>query len=436
MNRSALVFAIAAALAAPVASAWTLDYRLDLRVEHSSNVARRVIAVDDLVTSPRLALALSEEGDRLSLQAAGELEKRFYDRSGFADETLARVGLRGNWKILDQRLGFAFEDALSDQPVNSFLPTAPDNRQRVHVWAAGPTLTLRPSPRSRLAVELRAGASDAELNRDFDASRSSLAARGLFEIDPLSSVSAHVEVGQVDFDSATGITPDYERMNLFARYDRELAGGQWSVDAGWSEVDFDARADRPARRVDEPLLRLRFAAELNPRLRLEARLQRQISDAAQDVLDSAPTPAQFEQPIAAADLRTTVVSSEVFTEQGASLGLTQTAQSWSLSGFGYLREQRYEGDGSLDQDLEGVSLALGRQVRARHRLGLFAGSEWREFRVDGRDDHDLRYGLTWTWQRTRRLAIGLELSRGKRDSSDPAQRFEDDRAMLTLSLRR
>src|SRR5690606_13571300 len=156
--------------------------RLELRAEHSSNVARRPDPIDDLVTSPRLALALSEQGDRLSLQAAGVLEKRFYDRSGFADETLARVGLRGNWKILDQRLGFAFEDALSDQPINSFLASAPDNRQRVHVWAAGPTLTLRPSSRTRLAVELRAGASDAEVSSEFDASRSSLAARGLYEI--------------------------------------------------------------------------------------------------------------------------------------------------------------------------------------------------------------------------------------------------------------
>lgn len=436
MRAHPLAVALLAGLASSPVAAWELDYRLDLRVEHSSNVARRALPIDDLVTSPRLALALREEGDRLSLAAAGALEKRFYDRSGFADETLASVGLRGNWKILDQRLGFAFEDALSDQPVDSFSAASPDNRQRVHVWMAGPTLTLRPSAATRLAVEARTGSTDAERNREFNSTRSSLAVRGLLEIDARSTLSAHAERGEVDFDSALGSTPDYRRSSLYARYDRDLNGGSWALDAGWSEIDFDARPDRPARRLDEPLLRLRLSVELDPQTRLELRAQRQISDAAQDVLDSAPTPEQFEQPIAAADLRTTVISSEVFTDRGVSLGLTRGAGSWSLAGFGYLRAQRYAGNTLLDQDLEGLALVAGRQVRPRHRVGAFAASEWREFRIDGRDDRDLRYGLTWTWQRTRRLAFGLEISRSERDSSVDAQRFEDDRALLTVSLRR
>lgn len=426
---------ILAAASLPAAG-WELDYRLDLRLEHASNVARRAEAIDDLIVSPRLSVALREEGDRLSLAAAGDIERRFYQRSGFADENLARIGLRGNWKILDERLGFAFEDAISEQPIDSFAADAPDNRQRVHVWTAGPTLSLRPSARSRISVELRGGASDAQRNREFNAQRSSLAARGLLELDTLSSLSTHVELGQVDFDLALGATPDYQRRNLFARYDRRLQSGELSLDAGWTEVDFERQAGQPARRLDEPLLRLRFGLQINPRLRLDARVQRQISDAAQDVLDAAPTPAQFEQTIAAADLRTTVVSSEVFTEQGASLGLVRSAASWSLAGLGYLREQRYQRAADLDQDLQGLSLTLGRQIRARQQVSLFAASEWRDFVTTGRDDRDLRYGLNWTFQRTRRLAFGVELSRSDRDSSDPAQRFEDERVLVTLSLRR
>lgn len=426
---------ILAAASLPAAG-WELDYRLDLRLEHASNVARRAEAIDDLIVSPRLSVALREEGDRLSLAAAGDIERRLYQRSGFADENLARIGLRGNWKILDERLGFAFEDAISEQPIDSFAADAPDNRQRVHVWTAGPTLSLRPSARSRISVELRGGASDAQRNREFNAQRSSLAARGLLELDTLSSLSTHVELGQVDFDLALGATPDYQRRNLFARYDRRLQSGELSLDAGWTEIDFERQAGQPARRLDEPLLRLRFGLQINPRLRLDARVQRQISDAAQDVLDAAPTPAQFEQTIAAADLRTTVVSSEVFTEQGASLGLVRSAASWSLAGLGYLREQRYQRAADLDQDLQGLSLTLGRQIRARQQVSLFAASEWRDFVTTGRDDRDLRYGLNWTFQRTRRLAFGVELSRSDRDSSDPAQRFEDERVLVTLSLRR
>jgi hypothetical protein len=415
---------------------WALDYRLDLRAEHSSNVARRNPAVDDRILSPRLAFALAENGERLTIGAAADIEKRLYDRSGFADETLARLGLRGNWVLLEQRLAFAFEDALSDQPVNSFLADAPDNRQRVHVWNAGPTLTLRPAPRARLVVELRGGASDAERNREFNADRSALAVRGLVELGPRSTLSAHAEAGEVDFSADSGGNADYRRSAGFLRVDRRLDGGDWSLDTGLSRLQFERNALRPARRTQQPLLRLRVGVELDPATRLDLRLQRQFSDTAQDVLDAAPTPEQFEQRVAAANLRSAVVSADVFAERGASLALSHAAQSWSLAVVGYLREQRYESSGALDQDVAGASLALARQLRPRHQLGLFAAQERRDYLAPGRDDRDNRLGLTWTWQRTRRLALGLELSRTERQSSDPAQRFDDDRVLVTLSLRR
>lgn len=436
MRRFTACLILAAAFPPPPVHAWALDYRLDLRAEHSSNVARRREPVGDRILSPRLAFALTESGDRLTLGAAADIEKRFYDRSGFADETLARLGVRGNWNLLDQRLAFAFEDALSDQPVNSFLADAPDNRQQVHVWNAGPTLTLRPAQRARLVVELRSGASDAERNREFNADRTALALRGLVELGPRSTLSAHAEASEVDFTATTGSNADYRRSAGFVRVDRRIEGGDWAIDAGVSRLRFDASSLLPSRRVDEPLLRVRVGVELDPATRLDLRLQRQFSDAAQDVLDAAPTPEQFEQRVAAANLRSAVVSADVFAERGASLALSHAAPSWSFAAVGYLREQRYESSGALDQDVAGASLALARQLRPRHQASLFAFQERRDYLAAGRDDRDNRYGLTWTWQRTRRLAFGLELSRTERQSSDPAQRFDDDRVLFTLSLRR
>ena len=51
-----------------------------------------------------------------------------------------------------ERLTWALDGVLSDQPVNVFAVEQPDNLQRTRLLVTGPTLALRPTPRTRLLL--------------------------------------------------------------------------------------------------------------------------------------------------------------------------------------------------------------------------------------------------------------------------------------------
>ena len=431
-----LVACAALLAAAPGASAWQFDYRLDLVAEYADNVARRPDAVAETVVAPRLGLALTEETERLDIGIAGDLERRIYLRDRFDDETLARIGVNANWRMVDDRLSFLLVDSLGDLPIDTFRVDAPDNRQRVNVFLAGPSLVLRPGPSTRLQAELRYGDTYAERTPDFNSKRVTFGLRGLREVDARSTLSGNLEWSDVRFDDEGAFNTDYRRGDAYLRYDRLLpSGGDWSADVGASRIEFDdtGAGDRS---VSRPLLRLRAAYELRPGLRAEGRLLRQFSDAAQDLVETAPRVEDFDRAIAARDIRVTTVSAQVFREDGASLGLSRDTGDTRVRVDAIWRRQRYEQDPGLDQDLVGWSLVAQRIVRPTLTAGLFAGGEEREFVSAIRTDRDLRYGVRLEWQRTESLAFGLQLGGDRRRSDDPTQPYTDKRVQVTVSYRR
>ncbi|MBL8298389.1 MAG: outer membrane beta-barrel protein [Rhodanobacteraceae bacterium] len=424
---------IAAALNTSVHAA-RLNYRLGLSAEHSDNIARSsTTPVSDTVLAPWLGFAVTQDSEALSLQAAGDLEYRRYLDASFGPELRARAGLRGNWNIVPQRLSWAFEDVVSDQPINSFAADQPDNRQRANVLVTGPTLALRPSPRTRLLTELRYVNTHAERTTEFNSDRLNAAVRGLLNLSPRRVVSMNIEVGDIRFDTPSRQNGDYRRHDGFMRYNQRGSRGEWSMDAGATRLRFDATSSHAAGTETSPLLRLRGSFELTDISRIEASLQRQSSDAAQDLLDSAPKVEDYDLPIGLPDLRSGAVSADVFEESGISLGLSRRSESLYLRLDGYRREQAYQRSGGLDQSSRGLRAAMTRQLRTNLSLGLFATAEWRDFDTLGRDDRDTRLGLLGNWRWSRRLGVSAELSRSVRRSTDPTQPYDDNRLVVSIS---
>lgn len=421
--------------AAPGAHAVQLDYRLDLVAEYADNIARRPEAVSETVVAPRLGVALSEATERLEVGVAGEIEKRVYLRDRFDDETLARVGIDASWRMIDDRLSFVVLNSLSDQPVDTFLVDAPDNRQRVNVFIAGPSLLLRPGPRTRVQADLRYGDTYAERTLEFNGERATFGLRGLFEVDERSTLSGNAEWSDVRFDEAGPRSTDYRRGDAYLRYDRLLPErGNWSLDVGASRIDFDSASGFSD--ASRPLLRLRMAYDIQPGLRMEGRLLRQFSDAAQDLVETAPRVEDFDRAVAARDIRATTVSAQVFREDGASLGLSRDTGDTRIRVDTIWRRQRFEGDPGLDQDQVGWNIVAQRILRPTWTASLFAGGDEREFLAATRTDRDLSYGLRLDWQRTERLGFSAQWSSARRRSDDPAQPFDDQRVQVTVSYRR
>ena len=111
---TALSTACFLAMSAP-AVAVDLNYRIGVFAEHSDNIARQPVTDDpafgpissDTAIAPYIGFALTQEGDVLSLQAAGDLERRSYVNDRFDDESRTRMGLRAAWRLLPERLTWA-----------------------------------------------------------------------------------------------------------------------------------------------------------------------------------------------------------------------------------------------------------------------------------------------------------------------------------------
>ncbi len=433
--RSALGVASIAAAAGVHAQvpAEGLDWRLGLSIEHSDNMARRPVAVSDTVVAPTLAFAYLSQGARGEFEAAGSATYRDYRKNRFDSELLQQVGLDGRWVLAPERLSWALQAVVTDQPVNPFEVDSPDNRQRTNVLVTGPTLALRPATNTRLLGELRYMDTGSERTPEFDGQRLASAVRLLHQRNPLSALSAELESVDARFDRS-GIAPDYRRDNAFVRYARTGARGEWSTDLGYSQVRFDDVVAGFARKSSSPLARVRMAYSLTDITRLEADLQRGFGDSVQDLLDGAPRAADYALPIGRAVLRDTTLSSDLFEETGARLGLAHRSEASYVRIDGRWRRQEYLRATGLDQTIRGFSVSANRQVRATFSLGAQAGVEWRRFGTLDRRDRDSRVALVANWQTSRRTGMSLELSHGERSSSEAQQVFDDNRVLFTFNL--
>lgn len=410
-----------------------LNYRLGLSVEHSDNMARRPDPVSDTVIAPTLGFAYLVQGGRGDFEAAGSASYRHYQQGRFDDEWLQQIGANGRWVIAPERLSWAFQAALSDQPVNPFGVDAPDNRQRTDVFLTGPTLALRPSPTVRVLGELRYMQTGAERTPEFDGDRIAGAVRTLYQRSETTAVSGELESIDVDFDR-DGLAPDYRRDNAFLRYARVGSRGEWNADLGYSQVEFDRLVPGLDRKESSALARLRVAYRLSDLTQLEVDVQQGFGDSAQDLLDGAPRAEDYALPIGRTVLRGATLSADLFEQTGGRVSMSHRDESTYLRVDGLWRRQEYLRATGLDQTIRGLTVSANRQVRATFSIGAQAGVEWRRFATIDRSDRDARVALLANWQSSRRTGFTFELSRGERQSSDAQQVFDDNRVLVTFNL--
>jgi hypothetical protein len=440
-SRSALLLGLCATLApaafslaqeSPGERPLRLDYRLGFGIEHSDNVRRtRLDPVSETVLLPSLAFGLSGEGERFSLEAAGDAEFRDYRDGGFDSELRTRMGLSAAWRILPERLAWTFEDYLGRQPIDGFAIDRPDNQQRTNVLVTGPTLSLRPDPRTRILAEVRWIDSWAQRTREFNSDRWNLALRGLRQFSPTSSGSANVEFSDIRFERVSDTVQSFKRLDGFLRWDRRAARVELSADAGASRISFEDDADR-----DGSLLRLRASWLPDESQRLELRGARQYSDAVADLIGAAPRLEDFELPVGLPNLRSTFLNPDVYRESSFGLGHVRTSPRLFSRVDAYWREQDYARSDFLDQRVSGASVALSRPLRETLSLNVYASTDRREYTLAAREDRDSLYGIALRWAWLRNLELELGASRAQRRSDLAPESFDENRFFLGVTYRR
>lgn len=423
---------LSAALLAAIpgtALAVDVDYQVGASVLRSDNIAlSEADPTSETVLSPQFRFEAEQNSSTLQMLARGNVEYLHYAEGSFDDEVRGELAATLNWTILPKRLDFVVRDYLNREPINVLTGFSPGNQQEVNVFIAGPTFYSRFSESTLGQLDLRYGNSYAEENKNFDGDRYNAAARVLRDIDAVSTISINAEATKVDYDEA-GSSTDYTRYDAYIGYTRTLASVDLGIDLGYAQVRL-----RGSEHESEPTARLDLGWRVTPRSEIDASLDYEFGDAAQNTITRADIPGgSIINDFSNADV---VIGPGVFRLRRIDLGYKFQGERTDLQLRPYYQRFEYLDDTNPDQISHGGALEVGYLLRPLTRLSLLAAHERREFDQLSREDKDLAIYLSLVNQITRHWSWQVDLQHRERDSTDAGMSYDENAIIFAVNYRR
>ena len=407
---AAAVAAAVGALAAFPAHAFRVDYVVDAGVEHDDNVHVEAVDADaQTILRAGIGFVATQEGSTVQAVVSGRADYRNFD--GGDGNTLEGV-LSGylNWVLLQDRLSFTVQDELELQAIDRFAADAPGNRQQINVLSLGPNLLFDLGSTMRGRLEARYIDTDAEVTEEFNSARKAAALRVYKDLDAQSELSLNTQWMDVDYDRDL-VARDHRRADLYARYQSTRASTDYTIDAGYSRLDYDDGA-----RNDGPLLRLEAGWRPREHGRLSLTLVNQYSDTADTALatGSANRPPASVPGSIIVDSRTVIPS--VFRERRVALAYQHAGERLGWRVEPYLQRLRYLDAGVPDEDSRGVMLGLDYRITPSVSVTAWAGLERIRYTPPDAEEDHRRGGIALHKRWSRHWSTSLSYYRYERDS--------------------
>ena len=427
--RTALAAALFALLPT-AAGAAQINYEVGVGVMQSDNIG---LAPDDgqdeTVVMPQVRFSILQAGSRLSLTGSGQLQYLDYSDNTFDDDFRGAFSGQALWTLLPERLEWTFEDYLSRQPVDSLVAFSPDNQQQTNLFVTGPTLYLQLGSGTRAQFDLRYSNSYAEETDAFDSDRYNAAARLVRDLATNRTLSANIEATRVEYDD-TPIDVDYTRYDGYATYSSILRTIDFSIDLGYSRLEFE---DRPG---DEwlPLVRGTMAWRPSARSTLDVAAGYEFSDAAEDMITSVigGGPVVIDDP----GSPVVEIAPEVFKQQRLEVGYGYTGERLGLQVRPFYQRVSYVDSLAEDEKSWGGYASVSWKLRPLLTLTASAATLDRRFDELSRKDRDSSFGIALENRFTRNWSARIDLQRRERDSSEPGQDYQENVAIVSFAYRR
>jgi len=427
--RTALAVAVLALLPA-AAGAAQIDYEVGVGVMQSDNIGLAPAdGQDETVVMPQLRFNILQAGSRLSLSGSGQLQYLDYRDDTFDDDFRGAFSGQALWTLLPERLEWTFEDYLSRQPIDNLAVFSPDNQQQTNLFVTGPTLYLRIGSGTRAQFDLRYSNSYAEETDAFDSDRYNAAARLVRDLADNRTLSANLEATRVEYDDAP-IDVDYTRYDGYATYSSRLRTIDFSIDFGYSRLEFE---DRPG---DEwlPLVRGALAWRPTARSTLDVAAGYEFSDAAEDMVTNlvGGEPVEIDDP----GSPIVPITPEVFKQRRLEVGYEYAGERLGLQVRPFYQRVSYVDSLARDEKSWGGVAAVSWKLRPLLTLTASAAVLDRRFDELSREDRDSSIGLSLENRFTRNWSARIDLQRRERDSSEPGQDYRENVAIVSFAYRR
>ena len=429
-QRTSLSTALALGLSiAPAVDAVELDYEISAGVVHNSNIIlSETEEISETTITPGFDFILSHEGRSVDLVGRGNARYLYYTGDTFDNEVRGEFSGQMRWRMLPERLDFVVEDYLSQQPVDILSPVTPSNTQRINILIGGPTLYADFSGRTRGQLDARYSRSQAEDSSEFDADRINAAFRVLHELGPTSRTSFNVESNQVEFDDASA-TDDYDRLDGYVNFQRNLRQLDFSVDLGYSSLDIvDGES------YSSPLGRLSVGWRFSPETSIEAKASYQFSDTAQSLASMAIDP---DVPIGTdIDVSGVIVSSDPYEQRRIDLRYNHAGIRHGFDASAWHERSEYIEADDFDNTNSGAYLGYTYRITPLLDLVASVDHQRRDFLVTSRLDRDTNFSIGLVKRFTRHWSTRLDLRRRSRDSSVQGFSYDDNAVSVSLVYRR
>lgn len=389
-------------------SAWAgqLQYTLRTGLEHSDNInLSDTDPISQNILIPGVDFNYVEQGSTLQANISGSLEYRDYLGNAFDNQTLAALAGTANWTMIPQRLDFVFQDAAAVEPLSTLSVNTPNNQQQTNALTLGPTLHFRLGQTLRGDADLRYINSRASKTTEFNSSRGLAALHIIKDLDPLSQFSMNVQGQHVHFDT-NSTQSDYDRTDVYARYQDKLKYFNLDIMAGGSRINFNQGPSSSS-----PLARLTVDWLVSSANTLSLSASEQYSDAAQDlqtqaitVNDELPQAPDLNGP--RINVGQTAITSQPYRARrvDATYGYHSTTLSLTVSPF--YEKLKYPNIDTLNQNGHGMTLGIDYKLNPRLTISAYGNAELRKYSVLDRKDKYFNTGIAlidrttshWSWR--------------------------------------
>jgi hypothetical protein len=437
-RRSALCIALLATL--PMgAHAAQINYSIGGRVEHSDNIAlTQTNPQEESTLATDVDFDLTQTGRNTTLTARGGLEYLYYTGDLFDDDVRATLVGTFNWNTWQDRLKLIVEDYANYEPIDVLAADAPNNQQQVNIFVAGAQFNLRPGAATRVRLDLRYNNYWAEETDDFNGDRYNAAFTLWQEPSPTTRIAATVEGSQVKYDqvSIDTLGADYQRLDAYATWNRDLANINLEVRAGYSWVeltDFNTKDDAP-------LFRTVLTWRATPRSTLDMGVYYQFSDAAQELMADTTTGAGID-PLApvgtpTADPGSVTIGPDLYRQRRVDIGYRYNGTRFNASVRPYYEDNDYIDPTAESEGSYGIGVGMSWAIQPSLFLTGSLSAGYRSFDSFDRDDDDFSVYVGVLKVLTRHWSFAFDLRHQERDSNTPEASYDENAAIFSVRYTR
>ena len=426
-RRAALIVSSLALI--PAVHAETFTYGIDAGLGETDNVT--LAHTDKLSQTMAVTDAdfdYLEQSPRLNVDAKGDFTYIDYLQNAYSHELLGRFDGDAKLALIPQRLTWVLQDDFGKMAIDPFTPVTPTNLQNINYISTGPDLALRFGGLTFLNLSARVSRVQYE-SSPFSSNQAHASVAWGWQLSALSSVSLIGDTERFLFEN-TAVNTDFDRSNVFVRYELEGARTMLSTDLGVTTVEADGKSTQGG------LAKASLSRRLSKSARLTLEFGRELTDgtSAFSGLQSGALGVIATAPAAG--------TSQNYTTDYASLGWQYERNRTTVALSGRWEKDLYDGDQAQDHTLRTAEFRVQRQLTT----GLTAQLLGRLYKSDydhvspgliggspSNDTQSIVAGLVW--RRGRWLELKLQCEHTTYTTAPTDTGYRENRVYLKVGYR-